>query len=307
LPPWFRTWWAYALYALVLSVAAWLTLRWRVRILRAQNRKLEHIVEQRTVELRHQRDQNEALLLNILPAPVASELRDKGAVTPTVFNEVTVCFTDFVGFTLSSESLPADELVSALNSYFTAFDEIMDRYGLEKLKTIGDSYMFASGLPERRTSHAVDAVLAAFEMVEVAQRLSRPELGINWKIRVGLYSGPVVAGVVGKRKFAFDIWGNTVNLASRMESSGVPGRLNISSLTFQLVRDFFVCEPRGGVRIKEGRQVEMHFALAPRSELLQGPVVDGIPAAFRSRYEAAFGALPRAFPAFLLVSEAVVE
>ncbi len=305
LPPWYRTWWAYSLYIIGLFLAAWETFQWRVQILKAQNRRLEEIVEERTIEVRAERDQNEALLLNILPAPVASELRDNGAVTPMAFDDVTVCFSDFVGFTLSSEKLPADELVSALNAYFTAFDEIMGRYGLEKLKTIGDSYMFVSGLPERRASHAVDAVLAALEMVHIVRLMARPEKGVNWKIRMGLYSGPVVAGVVGKRKFAFDVWGNTVNFASRMESSGAPNRVNLSVTTCNRIQDFIQCEPRGRVRIKEGREMEMQFAIGPKPELLRGPIVDGIPAAFREQYKAAFHHSPRAFPEFLLVSEAL--
>ncbi len=302
LPPLYRTWWAYSIYIVGFLLAAWVTFRWRVRMLRAQNRRLEQMVEERTIEVRTQRDQNEALLLNILPAPVASELRDNGTVTPVAFEDVTVCFSDFVGFTLSSENLPPDELVSALNAYFTAFDDIMGRYGLEKLKTIGDSYMFVSGLPERRSSHAVDAVFAALEMVHAVERM-----GMNWKIRVGLYSGPVVAGVVGKRKFAFDVWGNTVNFASRMESSGAPNRVNLSITTCNRVQEFIECEPRGQVRIKEGRELEMQFALGPKPELLRGPVVEGIPTAFREKYEAAFHRTPKAFPEFLLVRESVLQ
>ncbi len=147
LPPWYRTWWAYAFYVAAFLLAGWLILRWRLRALRARNRWLEAVVEERTAEVRSERDQNEALLLNILPKPIAAELRTTGSVKPTAFEDVTVCFSDFVGFTLSSEKLPPSELISSLNEYFTAFDEIIGRYGLEKLKTIGDAYMFASGLP----------------------------------------------------------------------------------------------------------------------------------------------------------------
>ena len=296
LAPWYRTWWAYLFYTISLGLAAWLTLRWRVRILEAKNRRLEQIVEQRTIEVRNERDQNERLLLNILPAPVAIELRGTGAVTPTTFDDVTVCFTDFVGFTLSSEHLPASHLVTALNEYFTAFDEIIGRYGLEKLKTIGDSYMFVSGLPEPRSSHAVDAVLAALEMVEAVRKLSKPGSLVDWKVRVGLHTGPVVAGVVGKRKFAFDIWGNTVNFAARMESSGAPNKVNLSEVTWKRVHDFVDCEPRGGIRIKEGREMPMYFASGPQSGLVTGPVVSGIPDAFKSKYEETFHSQLKAFP-----------
>jgi class 3 adenylate cyclase len=303
LPPWYRTWWAYTLYAAIFLLTAWLGVHWRLKTLEAQNVKLERLVEERTIEVRTERDQNEALLLNILPAAVASELRNSGSVTPMAFEDVTVCFGDFKEFTVSSEKLPAAELVTTLNEYFTAFDRIMDRYGLEKLKTIGDSYMFVSGLPERCSSHALDAVLAGFEMVKVVGELARPAQGRDWKMRVGLYSGPVVAGVVGKRKFAFDIWGSTVNLASRMETNSAANKVNVSATTQKQICDFIDCEPRGLIRIKDGRDFEMYFARGLRPELLRGPISDGMPLRFRDSYEAAFGHPPRAFPEFLLVPE----
>jgi class 3 adenylate cyclase len=301
--PFYRTWWAYLTYVSFFLFAGWLILRWRLDALEEKNRWLEGVVEERTAEVRKERDQNEELLLNILPRPVAAELRSNGNVKPTTFDDTTVCFSDFVGFTLSSEKLPAETLINALNEYFTAFDEIIGRYGLEKLKTIGDAYMFAGGLPNVRPSHAVDAVLAALEMAAAVHRLTRPEQGVNWKIRLGLYSGPVVSGVVGVRKFAFDIWGNTVNFAARMESAGQPGRVNLSETTFQRVEPFIECEPRGAVRIKEGREMEMYFAVGPKFDLLQGPVVDGVPEAFRSAYEKAFGEAPRSFPAASVLDE----
>ncbi len=302
-PPFYRRWWAYGTYVAAFLLAGWLILRWRLEALEAKNRWLEGVVEERTAEVREERDQNEALLLNILPKPVAAELRTNGSVRPTTFEDSTVCFSDFVGFTLSSEKLPAETLINALNEYFTAFDDIIGRYGLEKLKTIGDAYMFAGGLPNRRPSHAVDAVLAALEMAAVVNRLSRPEQGVNWKIRLGLYSGPVVSGVVGVRKFAFDIWGNTVNFAARMESAGKPGQVNLSETTYQRVAQFIDCEARGPVRIKEGREMEMYFAIGPKTELMQGPTVEGVPQVFRDAYEKAFGEAPKSFPAAELLDE----
>ena len=268
LPPWYRTWWAYALYGASLGSLVWLLFRWRLRNLRESNRQLESIVEERTAEIRQQRDQiieqeqkTEALLLNILPAPVAEELRTKGVVAPMHFDDVTVCFTDFVGFTISSESLEAEDLVAKLHEYFTEFDMIITSYGLEKLKTIGDSYMFVSGLPERSPDHAVRAVCAALDIVAKAQELGERYPALNWRLRVGLHSGPVVAGVVGLKKFAFDIWGDTVNLASRMESSGAPNRVNFSERTYHAVRNSVECESRGLVHTKDGRDIPMYFAL----------------------------------------------
>ena len=302
LPPWQRTWWAYTLYAIFLALTVWGLTRWRTRKLSEQNARLEQTVEERTVEIRRQRDQiqeeqdkSEALLLNILPVPVANELKQTGAVQPMTFDDVTVCFTDFAGFTLSSEKIAAADLVATLDEYFTAFDAIVSRYGLEKLKTIGDAYMFAGGLPSAKSSHAVDAVLAALEIVEKAQQLSLRHAELQWKIRVGLHSGPVVAGVVGVRKFAFDIWGPTVNMASRMESSGAPGRVNISSRTHELVRDFIDCEARGPVKTKEGREFEMYFAAGPRLQLVEGAGA-GVPKEFRRLYEERFSSPLRAYP-----------
>jgi class 3 adenylate cyclase len=289
--PWYRSWAAYVLYVLCGGLFVWGVVRFRVRQLQEEKRQLETIVAERTGEIRQQRDEiqmqerkSHSLLLNILPATVADELKATGSVKPVGFDEVTVCFTDFVGFTLSSENTPPAQLVDTLNEYFTAFDEIIARYALEKLKTIGDSYMFVSGLPTPRKSHAVDAVLAAVEMVELVKRFAAKTGGMGWNIRVGLHSGPVVAGVVGTRKFAFDIWGSTVNFAARMESSGVPGHVNLSERTFRLTRGLIQCEERGNVRIKEGRELPMFLVCGPVKE-------------FEKRYREEFGENPRSIPA----------
>ncbi|MES1260742.1 MAG: adenylate/guanylate cyclase domain-containing protein, partial [Acidobacteriota bacterium] len=300
---WYRSWWAYSIYLVLGGFGVWGIVRLRTRQLKEEKKQLEVIVEERTVEIRQQRDEiqvqerkSHSLLLNILPGTVADELKSTGSVQPVGFEEVTVCFTDFVGFTLSSEKLAPDKLVDALNEYFTAFDEIVARYGLEKLKTIGDSYMFASGLPAPRKSHAVDAVLAALEMVEVVKSLALKPGGTAWNIRVGLHSGPVVAGVVGIRKFAFDIWGNTVNFAARMESSGVPGKVNMSERTCHLLRELIDCEFRGNVKIKEGRELPMFLACDPARKLSEGAMTDGIPDAFAQKYRQEFGENPKSFP-----------
>jgi class 3 adenylate cyclase len=300
LPPWYRTLWAYIFYVPILLGSMALIVKWRLHALRERNRKLEIIIEKRTEEIRQQRDEikreeerTEALLLNILPAPVAHELRATGRVQPKTYDEITVCFTDFVAFTLSSEKIPAADLVEGLHKYFTAFDEIVGRYGLEKLKTIGDSYMFVGGLPAKKPSHAVDVVMACFEMVEVIKRFSTEHP--NWNVRIGINSGPVVAGVVGVKKFAYDIWGQTVNFAARFQSSGSPNRINMSARTHELVSDFIECEARGRVRIKEGRQIEMYFANQVRPELGES---DGgaIPERFSELYYHRFGRNPPAFP-----------
>jgi class 3 adenylate cyclase len=242
---------------------------------------------------------SESLLLNILPGDVADELRAKGIVSPRYFEDVTILFTDFVGFTLATENLAAEELVELLHDYFTAFDRIVARYRLEKMKTIGDSYMCISGLPVRNPAHPVDTVMAAFEMLEAVRERERPERAVQWKVRIGIHTGPVVAGVVGINKFAFDIWGDTVNFSSRMESSGEANRINLSERTYSRVKDFFACEWRGKVLTKEKREFDMYFANGILPSLLNGSQTIP-PAAFVRRYNVYFQKNPPAFPDFLM-------
>ena len=250
-------------------------------------------------EAERQKQVAENMLRNILPGKIAEELQSQGTVEPMYFEDVTIGFTDFVGFTLATEKLAAEEIVGFLNEYFTAFDRIVSRYGLEKMKTIGDSYMFVSGMPDRRPSHPVDAVLAALEMVEAVRNMARPDEGIEWQMRVGLHTGPVIAGVVGIHKFAFDVWGDSVNFSSRMESSGAPNRVNLSERTYSRVKDFVRCTPRGRVVTKDGREADMFFAEGVHEKLIDAGV-EGIPAAFARRYRIYFQQAVRAFPAFLL-------
>lgn len=258
-------------------------LRARVGALYERKKLRDQELRQRD-EILREREAADNLLRNILPAQVASELRERGSVTPMYFEDVTIVFTDFVGFTLSTEQLPADELVRALDAYFRAFDSVADRYKIEKLKTIGDSYMFAAGLPARSSSHPVDATLAALEIVDITKSMAEKTPGPGWCVRVGAHTGPVIAGVVGKNKFAFDVWGDAVNLASRMESSGAPNRLNVSATTFARIKDFFRCERRGPIETKDRRSIDMYF-------------VDGLSSSFsgfdderfRQRYRAYFG------------------
>jgi class 3 adenylate cyclase len=252
-------------------------------------------LEKALAEIEKQRQLAEKLLCNILPDKVAEELREKGLVDPMYFEDVTIVFTDFVGFTLSTEKLPAEELVQLLHQYFTAFDQIVSSYGLEKLKTVGDSYMCASGLPTRTPSHPVDAVMAAFEMVDYVKRTAESGQGAGWHVRVGLHTGPVIAGVVGIRKFAFDIWGESVNMASRMESSGAPGRINVSERTYTRVKDFFSCEHRGKVKTKEGREIDMYFVDAVSPALMAGQA-GSPPPGFLRRYKTYFQKDLKCFP-----------
>jgi len=246
-------------------------------------------------ELARERKNAHDLLLNILPEKVAQDLQS-GHSAPMYFEDCTICFTDFVGFTLSTENMAAELVVQELHTFFTAFDMVMERYGLEKLKTIGDSYMFASGLPKRHPANPVNGVLAALELLHETQRLGERVDAPGWTLRIGLHTGPVIAGVVGIRKFAFDIWGDSVNFASRMESSGTPNCINISERTYARVKDFFQCEHRGKVMTKDKREVDMYFVRGVQPQLVQ----DGTFAAFARRYRLYFAEEPPSFPEFLL-------
>jgi class 3 adenylate cyclase/Tfp pilus assembly protein PilF len=208
-----------------------------------------------------EKQRSESLLLNILPEATALELKEKGEVTPKLHVNTTVIFTDFVGFTELADRLPAKELVVMLDSYFKAYDRIIRKHRLEKIKTIGDAYMAASGLKNNGPDATVRAVEAALEMVMETERLTK-ETGIELKVRVGVHTGPVVAGVVGDHKFQYDIWGDTVNIASRMETSGQAGKVNISHATYEQVNDSFSCIYRGEIPVKGKGVMRMYFAEA---------------------------------------------
>lgn len=209
-----------------------------------------------------EKKRSEELLLNILPEEVAEELKAKGSAEAQLIDEVTVLFTDFKGFTAISEKLTPKELVHDLNDCFSAFDRIMEKYGMEKIKTIGDSYMAAGGLPTANHTHAIDAINAAIEIRDFIAKGKEEKLAEGlpyFEIRIGIHTGPVVAGIVGVKKFAYDIWGDTVNTASRMESSGEAGKINISESTYKLVKDKFNCTPRGKITAKGKGEIEMYF------------------------------------------------
>jgi len=209
-----------------------------------------------------ERQKSEKLLLNILPKDVAIELKEKGFAEPVLFESVSVMFTDFKGFTQIAETLSPQELVKDLDACFVQFDKISERYNLEKLKTIGDSYMCAGGIPKRNKTHAIDCCLAALEIqnfMNLMKKLKEEQGFPYWELRLGIHTGPLVAGVIGERKFAYDVWGDTVNTASRMESSGTPGRINISYTTYELVKEFFDCEYRGEVNAKNKGTVKMYY------------------------------------------------
>jgi class 3 adenylate cyclase len=217
---------------------------------------------QRTKKIiEEEKDRSDNLLLNILPEETAKELKDSGRVKAKKFESVTVLFTDFKGFTQYSENLSPEALVETIGFYFSKFDEIIEKYGLEKIKTIGDAYMCAGGLPFPTEDHAHKMVRAAFEIAEFVNdtKSNENESAKMFDIRIGINSGPVVAGVVGSKKFAYDIWGDTVNVASRMESMSEQGKINISENTYALIKEDFDCEYRGEIEAKNRGKLKMYF------------------------------------------------
>ncbi|MBK8500393.1 MAG: hypothetical protein IPL52_16630 [Flavobacteriales bacterium] len=276
LPPWYKTWWFYGVMVALIGGSIWSYVKFRERQLRLRNVVLEQKVEERTAEvvaqskeIEGQKGRIEDLLLNILPKEISEELKEKGKATARRHEEVTVMFTDMKGFTRVAEKMTPEELVNELDDCFIHFDDIIGRFGLEKIKTIGDSYMCAGGVPTSDPHHAHKSVLAALEVRELMARWKRDREAKGkepWVLRIGVHTGPVVAGVVGKRKFAYDIWGDTVNTASRMESSGEPGEVNISGSTYLLVKDYFECVHRGQVEAKNKGRIDMYFVMRIKAE-----------------------------------------
>lgn len=207
-----------------------------------------------------EKKRSESLLLNILPAETAKELKLNGKVDAVKFDEVTVLFTDFVQFSKLAEHTEPELLVKSIDYYFKAFDEITTTYGLEKIKTIGDSYMCACGLPTANPTHARNSIKAAREMIAlVKNELHAMDDLCHFEVRIGLHTGPVVAGIVGIKKWQYDIWGDTVNIASRMESKSEPGRINLSETTYLQIKDEFPCEYRGEIEVKSRGILKMYF------------------------------------------------
>lgn len=229
---------------------------------KSENTRQEKLLETRNVSLGLEKQKSDNLLLNILPYETAEELKHTGSARSRRFDMVTVLFTDFKGFTIASEHMDPEQLVREIDFYFSKFDEITNRYNVEKIKTIGDAYLCAGGIPEESSTHAHDVVKAALEIQAfmLAHKQEKESRGEPFfELRLGIHSGPVVAGIVGTRKFAYDIWGDTVNVASRMESSGEVGKVNISESTYQLIKNDFNCTHRGKIAAKSKGDVDMYF------------------------------------------------
>jgi class 3 adenylate cyclase len=217
----------------------------------------------KTLELEKEKNRTDELLRQILPSEIIKELKMNGTVAPRHYDSITILFTDFQGFRQIINTLKPAELIEELNDIFTNFDLIIEKYDLEKLKTIGDTYMICGGLPKESGDHAVKVIYAAKEMIRYLEGKNRNSK-VSWNLRAGINSGPVVAGIVGTDKFSYDIWGDTVNIASRMESSSKAGMVNISGSTFELVKDYFDCEYRGRLAVKGKGEIDMYFVGAKK-------------------------------------------
>ncbi|MCC7244360.1 MAG: hypothetical protein IT269_01660 [Saprospiraceae bacterium] len=241
---------------LTLLGIGWVFARRSSRRLRIQNQKIQH----QNIEIQEERRKSDGLLLNILPEEIATELKTSGHATPRLYPSATVLFTDFINFTSLSSQLSPEQLIDELNACFLAFDEIVERNGLEKIKTIGDAFMCAGGLPVPNETHPYDAVNAALEMCEWLEKRHKADPDtVFYEMRVGVHTGPVVAGVIGKNKFAYDIWGDAVNMAARLEEMGEANKVNISASTVEAVKDRYNIIPRGTLHVHNKGLVEMFF------------------------------------------------
>ena len=215
-------------------------------------------LRERTIELEEEKKKSDILIHNILPKQIVKELRETGVIKPRDYKMVTLLFTDFQDFSTLSSKMKPNELVSELNEIFKHFDKIVDECCMEKLKTIGDSYMAGGGFPEECSDHALKVVKAAIEMQDyITERNNKSRF--KWPMRVGVHSGNVVAGVIGKNKMTYDVWGTTVNIANRMESNGRPGKVNISSATYNLIKDYYECDFYDSLKISERKKIDMYF------------------------------------------------
>lgn len=267
-PPFWQTWWFYTMIGLGLIGLVYYIFKWRNKALLENQKKLENMVTLRTEELEKEKEKTEDLLLNILPKKIAQELKDSGQSSVRSHEQSAVLFTDFCNFTKNSQHISAEELVAKLHRVFSKFDTIVDKYGAEKIKTIGDAYMVASGVPEPQANSSAICALIGLEILETIKEENKL-YNTDWEIRIGIHSGNLVSGVVGTKKFAYDIWGSTVNIASRMESAGTPMTVNVSEKVFQEISEYFICEKRENIETKSLGKTNMYAVVGIKEEWKQ--------------------------------------
>ena len=257
-PPIYKTWYAYTFYVFFFLIGLFLFRKWRLfgyqraesRISQRMQRKLDAMIVEK--------ERSDKLMAEILPGNTAEQLKSKGKAKWDKYERATVLFSDIQGFTQIAEEMNPEALIDELDKFFFHFDSVVEKYNIEKIKTIGDAYMAAGGIPEKNSTNPVEVVLAALEMLSYMQHLKSSKAKI-WDLRIGIHSGPVIAGIVGHKKLSYDIWGDTVNTASRMESSGIAGKVNISGNTYSMVKDYFICEYRGKLPVKYKGNIDMYF------------------------------------------------
>lgn len=277
-PPFWRNWWFIIIFYIIMPILmVYGLVMYRINQVKAQKELLEAQVRERTYEvikqkelLEVEKEKTEKLLLNILPAETAEELKSKGRATARKYRMTSIMFTDFKSFTKIAEKIKPEELVTELDNYFKKFDEIIEKYDVEKIKTIGDAYMCAGGIPIRNKSNPIDIVLAGLEIQRFMQVYNKSKAksgGKGWGLRIGIHTGAVIAGVVGLKRFAYDIWGDSVNIASRIEAASSVDKVNISGVTYELVKEFFTCEYRGKIKAKNKGFIDMYFVHSIKPEL----------------------------------------
>jgi len=258
-------WWAILIYSIFLLATAYFLRKWKIYNDLQKRYRLEEIIKERTEALLKEKEKSENLIANILPKNTADELKATGKATSSKFKMVTVLFADIQGFTKIAEQMNPEKLIDELDRFYFQFDSVVEKYNIEKIKTIGDAYMAAGGIPVKNRTNPVEVVLAALQMQQYMKELKKTKADI-WDLRIGIHTGSVIAGVVGQKKFSYDIWGDTVNIASRMESSGEIGKVNISATTYELIKDFFRCQYRGKMPVKYKGDIEMYFVSGIKPE-----------------------------------------
>lgn len=264
-PPYYRTWGAYISYLVLIFSFLFMLYRYRAYLYAKEKNELEKIIRDKTEEIVMQKERAEDLVRSILPEDTARELQTKGRASRKKYDLVTVLFSDVQGFTEIAEGLNPEKLLDEFDHYVMEFDKVVEKFGIEKIKTIGDAYMCAGGIPKKNRTNPIDVVLAGLQMIKYAKKI-QIESEFDWGIRFGVHTGPVIAGVVGTKKMSYDIWGDTVNIASRMESYGEIGQLNISELTHELVEPYFDCEYRGQIPVKYKGNMKMYFVNGLKEE-----------------------------------------
>jgi len=265
-PPFYATWYAYTAYGILFLLLLFLLQKWRFLGYRRAESRISERMEIKIQNLAAEKERSDKLADEFLTKKTADQIKSKGKAKWEKYERATVLFSDIQGFTKIAEEMNPEKLIDELDTFFFHFDSVVETYNIEKIKTIGDAYMAAGGIPLKNSTNPVEVVLAALEMQSYMQQLKSTRAKI-WDLRIGIHTGPVIAGVVGHKKISYDIWGDTVNTASRMESSGTPGKINISGITYGMVKDYFICEYRGKLPVKYKGNIDMYYVNGLRPEL----------------------------------------